>query len=129
MCGEFEARDSSLPGSGFAVAAGRERDRTVFSAPGRNAIQDRVVAHQELRTAGVAGIAVIDGGTLAREHANAVSLRQIAVDVRPAGARVAARNRRQVLPQLGPLVEKLAKRELVGLEPGDGRVARKPVYG
>src|ERR1035441_3494831 len=129
MCGEFEARDSSLPASVFVVTAELERDRTVFPAPGRNAIEDRVVAHQELRTAGVAGVAVIHGGALAREHANAVSLGQVAVDIRPARARVAARNRRQVLSQLGPLVEKLAERELVSLEPGHGRVARTPVYG
>jgi hypothetical protein len=49
----------------------------------RSAVKDRVVAHQELRGAGVAGIAVVDGVALARERAEAVSLGEIAVEIGP----------------------------------------------
>src|SRR6266567_33396 len=45
-------------------------------------VEDRVVAHQELRAAGVAGVTVVHGVAVARECAYAVPLGEVAGDVR-----------------------------------------------
>src|SRR5436305_2238236 len=68
----------------FVVAAEPGHGLIAFVAALRSAVEDRVVAYEELRTAGVGGVAVVDGVALARERADAVSFGQIAVDVRTA---------------------------------------------
>src|SRR5262249_49988294 len=101
----------------------------LFVAALRSAVKDRVVAHQELRAAGIAGVAVIEGVALARERADAVSLGEVAVNVRPARARVLDYDSRQVLTGGRLLVQQLQKRELVGLEQRRGWVVRHPFAG
>jgi hypothetical protein len=70
---------------------------------------------------------VVDGVALARERAEAVSLRKIAVKTCPACARVEARHHGQVLTDGRLLVQQLQKRELVGLERRCGWVVRNPL--
>jgi DNA-binding transcriptional MerR regulator len=67
----------------FVVPTQPAHGLIAFAAALRSPVKDRVVAHQELRTAGVAGVAVVDGAAPARERADAVSLGEIAIDVRP----------------------------------------------
>src|SRR4029450_11570280 len=95
----------------LVVAAEPVHDLIAFVAPPRSAVKDRVVAHKELRTAGGGGGAVVDGVALARERADAVSLGEIAVEVRPARARVPDCAQRQGLTGGRLLVEQLQKCE------------------
>ena len=55
--GDSSWRRSQLMGVAFVAAVGR-------------AVNDRVVAHQELGAAGAAGIAAVDGAATARERAD-----------------------------------------------------------
>src|SRR5256714_12512627 len=122
-----QARKSSVTQTApvFVVAVKLMHGLVAFiSALGR-AVEDRVVAHQELRAAGVARVAVVDGLALAGERAEAVSLREIALEVRPARARVPARDLRQALADRRLLVQQLQQPELVGLEHRRGRVVRR----
>jgi hypothetical protein len=56
------------------VVAAKPHNAVVFIAALRSAVKNRVVAHQKLRTAGIAGVAAVDGVALAREGAEAVPL-------------------------------------------------------
>src|SRR5215216_6222510 len=66
----------------------------------RRPVEDRVIAHQELRAAGVAGVAVVDVVAVAREGADAVALREVAADIRPGGGGVLGDERRQAVTDL-----------------------------
>ena len=117
---------SSLGGEGvhgslalvFVVAAQPAHGLIAFVAALRSPVEYRVVAHQELRTPGVAGVAVVDGVALKSERAQSVPLGEIAVDVRPGRAGVLACNQRQFLTDGRLLVQQRQKRQLVGLSTG-----------
>src|SRR5258708_4602109 len=108
----------------FVVAAQPAHGLIAFVAALGDAVEDRVVAHQELGAAGVAGVAVVDGAALARERADAVALGEIAVEVRPGRARVLRRDERQVLTHGRLVSEQFQKRELVRLGPRRGGALR-----
>ena len=110
----------------FVVAAQPAHGLIAFVAALGRVVEDRVVAHQELRTAGVAGVTVVDGVVLARERANPVSLGEIAVEGGPGRARVLRRYEWQVLTDGWLLVQQLQKREFVGLSTGAARLCVMP---
>src|SRR5215472_18895305 len=81
----------------FVVAAQPAHGLIAFVAALGRAVKDRVVAHQELGAAGVAGVAAVEGAALARERAEPVSLGEIALEVGPGRRRVLRRDERQAL--------------------------------
>src|SRR2546421_11835530 len=120
-----QARKSSVTQTApvFVVAVKPMHGLVAFiSALGR-AVEDRVVAHQELRAAGVARVAVVDGLALAGERAEAGSLREIAREVRRGRARVPTRALRQALSRPRLLGQPPQQPALLGLAPPGRRLA------
>src|ERR1017187_1366450 len=83
----------------FVVAVEPVLALIALVAPFRSAIKDRVIPHQELCAAGVARVAVIHGVALARKRADAMSLGEIAFQIRPARGGVLDRELRRVLTE------------------------------
>src|ERR1022692_4864131 len=72
----------------FVMPAEPRPHRAVFVAAIRRPVEDCVVAHQELRSACVAGVAKVNAISFARENADAMPLGDIAGDIRAATAGV-----------------------------------------
>src|SRR4029453_6213949 len=81
----------------FVVATQPAHRLVAFVAPLGSVVENRVESHQELGAAGVAGIAVVDGVTLAGERVEAVPLGEIALEIRAPRTLVPGRGQRQVL--------------------------------
>src|SRR5262249_20364827 len=104
----------------LVVAAHPAHGLVAFVAALGRAVKDRVVAHQELGAAGVAGVAVVEGAALARERAEPVSLGEIALEVGPGRPRVLRRDERQALTHSRLVFQQFQERELVRLGPRRG---------
>src|SRR5437764_805099 len=113
----------------FVVAAEPAHGLIAFVAALGHAVEDRIVAHQKLRPAGVGGVAVVDGVALARERADAVSLGEITVDVRTARGGVLRRGERQVLTDGRLFAQQSQGPYLVGLEERHGWLMRHLLAG
>src|ERR671930_2372517 len=119
--GKFPRRSGGC--SCFVLVVAAHPHLAALVAARRCPVEDRVVTHQELRAAGVAGVAVIEGVTLAGERAYAVPLGEVGGKVRAGCGGVLVDRRWQLVAE--PLVAQQRKRcNLVGLEQRHGLVRR-----
>src|SRR2546423_15286220 len=97
---QFHARpsptrvDRSLAATCVVLVVSAQPHLAVFVATLGRPVEDRVVAHQELGSAGVAGVAVVDVAPVAGERTDTVALGEVAGDVRAGRVGVLGGDRR-----------------------------------